>query len=59
MAEDENFARINRELVCKAQAVNLPLPAVLDASSTEIPVYGEHEGSVAEAARWVSDGVGP
>jgi hypothetical protein len=48
LAEDENFAglaRISRELIGKAEAVNSPQRVVLDMDSTEIPVYGEQEQS--------------
>jgi hypothetical protein len=48
LAENENFAglaRINRELVGKAEAVDSPQRVVLDMDSTEIPVYGEQEQS--------------
>ena len=44
LAEEENFgslARINRELIGKAEAVDSPQRVVLDMDSTEIPVYGE------------------
>jgi hypothetical protein len=46
LAEQENFAglaRINRELIGKAEAVDSPQRVVLDMDSTEIPVYGEQE----------------
>jgi hypothetical protein len=48
LAEDENFAglaRINRELIGKAEAIDSPQRVVLDMDSTEIPVYGEQEQS--------------
>jgi DDE family transposase len=48
LAEQENFgglARINRELIDKAEAVDSPQRVVLDMDSTEIPVYGEQEQS--------------
>jgi hypothetical protein len=48
LADDENFAglaRINRELIAKAEAVDAPKRVVLDIDSTEIPVYGEQEQS--------------
>ncbi len=48
LAEEENFqslARINRELIGKAEAVNSPQRVVLDMDSTEIPVYGQQENS--------------
>ncbi|MGC9969862.1 MAG: IS1380 family transposase [Bryobacteraceae bacterium] len=48
LAEDENFAglaRINRELIGKAEAVDAPQRVVLDMDSPEIPVYGEQERS--------------
>jgi len=47
LAEEENFAglaRINRELISKAEALDSPQRVVLDMDSTEIPVYGEHYG---------------
>ena len=46
LAEEENFAglaRINRELIGKAEAVDSPQRVVLDMDSTEIPVYGEQQ----------------
>ena len=48
LAEDENFAglaRINRELIGKAEAVDSPEGVVLDMDSTEIPVHGQQERS--------------
>src|SRR5664280_876331 len=48
LAEQENFAglaRINRELIGKAEAVDSPQRVVLDMDSTEIPVYGQQENS--------------
>ena len=48
LAEEENFgslARINRELIAKAEALDSPTRAVLDMDSTEIPVYGQQEQS--------------
>ena len=48
LGEHENFAglaRINRELIGKAEAVDSPQRVVLDMDSTEIPVYGEQEQS--------------
>ena len=48
LAEEENFAglaRLNRELIGKAEAIESPYRAVLDMDSTEIPVYGEQEQS--------------
>ena len=48
LAEEENFAglaRLNRELIGKAEALGSPYRAVLDMDSTEIPVYGEQEHS--------------
>jgi len=48
LAEEENFAglaRINRELIGKAEAVDSPQRVVLDMDSTEIPVYGQQEQS--------------
>jgi hypothetical protein len=48
LAGDENFAglaRINRDLIGKAEAVDSPQRVVLDMDSTEIPVYGDQEQS--------------
>ena len=48
LAEEDNFrslARINRELIAKAEAIDTPQRIVLDMDSTEIPVYGEQEQS--------------
>jgi len=48
LAEEENFtglARLNRELIGKAEALDSPYRTVLDMDSTEIPVYGEQEQS--------------
>jgi hypothetical protein len=48
LAEEENFhslARINRELIGKAEALGSPQRVVLDMDSTEIPVYGQQEQS--------------
>jgi hypothetical protein len=48
LAEDGNFsglARLNRELVGKAEAIGSRSRTVLDMDSTEIPVYGEQEQS--------------
>src|SRR5450756_2253343 len=48
LAEEENFAglaRLNRELIGKAEAMDSPYRTVLDMDSTEIPVYGEQEQS--------------
>ena len=48
LAEDGNFpglARVSRELMGKAEALNSPYRTVLDMDSTEIPVYGEQEQS--------------
>ena len=39
------LARINRELVAKAEAIDSPRRVVLDMDSTEIPVYGRQEQS--------------
>ena len=47
-AEEENFtglARMNRELIGKAEALDCPQRVVLDMDSTEIPVYGRQEQS--------------
>ena len=48
LAEEENFAglaRLNRELIGRAEALGSPYRTVLDMDSTEIPVYGEQEQS--------------
>jgi hypothetical protein len=48
LAGEENFgslARINRELIGKAEALDSPQRVVLDMDSTEIPVYGQQENS--------------
>jgi len=48
LAEEDNFrslARINRELIAKAEAIDTPQRIVLDIDSTEIPVYGQQENS--------------
>ena len=48
LAKVENFvglARLNRELIGKAEAIHWHYRAVLDMDSTEIPVYGEQEQS--------------
>jgi len=48
LAEQGNFAglaRLNRELMGKAESLGSPYRAVLDMDSTEIPVYGEQERS--------------
>ena len=48
LAEEGNFAglaRVNRELIGNAEAINSPHRTVLDMDSTEIPVYGEQENS--------------
>jgi len=48
LAKEENFvglARMNRELIGKAEAMHWHYRAVLDMDSTEIPVYGEQEQS--------------
>ena len=48
LAEAENFAglaRVNRELIGNAEAIDSPHRTVLDMDSTEIPVYGEQENS--------------
>ncbi len=48
LAEEENFAglaRLNRELIGRAEALGSPYRMVLDMDSTEIPVYGEQEQS--------------
>ena len=48
LAEEENFAglaRLNRELIGRAEAIDSPHRVVLDMDSTEIPVYGEQEQS--------------
>ena len=46
LTEEENFAglaRINRELIGKAEVLDSPQRVVLDTDSTEIPVYGQQE----------------
>ena len=48
LAEEENFAglaRVNRELIGNAEAIDSPRRTVLDMDSTEISVYGEQENS--------------
>ena len=48
LAEEENFAglaRVNRELIGNAEAIDSPYRTVLDMDSTEIPVCGEQEQS--------------
>ena len=48
LAKEENFAglaRLNRELIGKAEAIHWHYRTVLDMDSTEIPVYGEQEQS--------------
>jgi hypothetical protein len=48
LTEDANFAglaRLNRELLGKAEAMDTNYRTVLDMDSTEIPVYGEQEES--------------
>jgi len=48
LAEEENFAglaRINRELIGEAEALDSPQRVVLNMDSTEIPVYGQQEQS--------------
>ena len=48
LAEEENFAglaRVTRELIGNAEAIDSPHRTVLDMDSTEIPVYGEQENS--------------
>jgi len=48
LADEENFAglaTINRKLIGKAEAMDSPQRVVLDMDSTEIPVYGQQEGS--------------
>jgi hypothetical protein len=45
---EENFgslARINGELIAKAEAIDAQQRTVLDLESTEIPVYGQQEQS--------------
>ncbi len=46
LAEEENFgclARINRELIGKAEVLDFPQRVVLHMDSAEIPVYGQQE----------------
>ena len=48
LAEEGNFAglaRVNRELIGKAEGIDSPQRVVLDMDSTEIPVYGQQERS--------------
>ena len=48
LAEEENFAglaTISRELIAKAEALGTPQRVALDMDSTEVPVYGQQEGS--------------
>src|SRR5487761_1765724 len=48
LSQDDNLdglRRINRELLAKAEAMDVPQRVVLDMDSTEIPVYGEQEQS--------------
>lgn len=48
LAEEENLAglaTINRELIGRAEAIDSRQRVVLDMDSTEIPVYGQQEGS--------------
>ncbi len=48
LAREENFAglaRLNRELVTRAEGVSSPHQVVLDMDSSESPVYGEQEQS--------------
>jgi hypothetical protein len=48
LTDEENFgslARINRELIGKAEALDSPQRVVLDMDSTVIPVYGQREQS--------------
>jgi hypothetical protein len=48
LGEEENsagLARINRELIGKAEALDSARRVVLDMDSTEIPVYGQQENS--------------
>ena len=48
MADEGNFAglaRVNRELIGKAEGIDSPHRTVLDMDSTEIPVYGQQEQS--------------
>ena len=48
LAEEGNFAglaRLSRELIGKAEALDSPYRTVLDMDSTEIPLYGEQEQS--------------
>jgi len=54
------LARINRELIGKAEALDSPQRVVLEMDSTEIPVYGQQDerdglqpGSVLFLTHWV------
>jgi hypothetical protein len=49
LTQPENLAglaRLNRELVGKAETINSSHRVVLDMDSTEVPVYGQQEQSV-------------
>ena len=53
LAEEGNFAglaRVNRELIGKAEGIDSPHRTVLDMDSTEIPVYGQQEQSALQRA---------
>jgi hypothetical protein len=53
LAKEENFAglaRINRELIGKAEAIDWHYRAALNMDSTEIPVYGEQEQTFLQRA---------
>jgi hypothetical protein len=48
LAGEENFgslARVSRELIARAEAIDSPQRVVLDMDSTEVPVYGQQEQS--------------
>jgi hypothetical protein len=48
LTDEDNLAglaTINRELIGRAEAIDSPQRVVLDMDSTEIPVYGQQEGS--------------
>jgi Transposase DDE domain group 1 len=54
LTQEENLAglaRLNRELIGKAEAIDSPHRVVLDMDSTEIPVYGQQKRSVSRPDR--------
>ena len=57
LAVEENFAglaRINRELIGKADALDAVQRVVLAMDSTEVPVYSNAERFTNPAYRWVA-----